>query len=549
MNFPWEIYARAEREAVASQLPGRQDGPADAYRHILAAAEAVRQGYPESVVRAWGEWRERDNPPDRAAMDKHNNDVGIGIGKNARSWQEVLERARKAVSNGSTNSTDPNTASWRPPSEWDGNPKNDATPDPNDRLPTTETNWPPRWPPQGIPSPDDPNWWREFPFPGTQPKECTPYDLDGNGIPDRFEPLKFSPLGDIFNRAKNWVWPRDPIILDLDGDGLETVGLASNVYFDHDGDGVLTKTGWAGANDALLVWDRNGNGTIDTGAELFGDFTVLPNGTLAPNGFAALAALDANGDGVIDATDPAFAELKLWRDISQDGVSQGGELVSLADAGIVSLNLANTLKNQNLANGNQLTREGSFTRADGSTSAMGEFRLATDTFNTRFAEPVEVPEALKTLPTMGGAGNVRELQQAAAQSSSLASVLAQFQNAGTRAEQKALLDQLITAWADTSGMAKSLEERAAGKYRIVYEAFGNERRASHIDTVAFAAVSSGSVGGSGGGAALMIDFGGMYLSERYRNLISEWSRKLHVLEAFNGQYFFNLPEKKSQTDG
>jgi hypothetical protein len=150
---------------------------------------------------------------------------------------------------------------------------------------------------------------------------------------------------------------------------------------------------------------------------------------------------------------------------------------------------------------------------------------------------------------MGGAGNVRELQQAAAQSSSLAGVLAQFQNAGTRAEQKALLDQLITAWADTSGMAKSLEERASGKYRIVYEAFGNERRSSSIDTVAFAAVSSGSVGGSGGGAALMTDFGGMYLSERYRNLISEWSRKPHVLEAFNGQYFFNLPEKKSQTEG
>ncbi|MDD3761653.1 MAG: hypothetical protein PHO57_12650, partial [Acidithiobacillus sp.] len=352
-----------------------------------------------------------------------------------------------------------------------------------------------------------------------------------------------------FDSAKNWVWPRDPILLDLDGNGLETVGLASNVYFDHDGDGILTRTGWVGQGDALLVWDRNGNGTIDTGAELFGDFTVLPNGTLAPNGFAALAALDANGDGVIDATDPAFAELKLWRDISQDGVSQGGELVSLADAGIVSLNLAHSLKNQRLANGNTLAREGTFTRADGSTSAMGEFKLAIDTFDTRFAEEIEVPEALRVLPNMQGAGNVRELQQAAAQSSSLAGVLAQFQNAGTRAEQKALLDQLITAWADTSGMAKSLEERASGKYRIVYEAFGNERRSSSIDTVAFAAVSSGSVGGSGGGAALMTDFGGMYLSERYRNLISEWSRKLHVLEAFNGQYFFNLPEKKSQTDG
>uniref|UniRef100_UPI000AC8708B calcium-binding protein n=1 Tax=Comamonas kerstersii TaxID=225992 RepID=UPI000AC8708B len=78
------------------------------------------------------------------------------------------------------------------------------------------------------------------------------------------------------------------------------------------------------------------------------------------------------------------------------------------------------------------------------------------------------------------------------------------------------------------------------------EAFGNERRSSSIDTVAFAAISSGSVSGSAG---LMSDAGGLYLSERYRNLISDWSRKLHVLEAFNGQYFFNLPEQKSQTAG
>ena len=150
-----------------------------------------------------------------------------------------------------------------------------------------------------------------------------------------------------WGRAKNWVWPRDPIILDLDGNGLETVGLAANVHFDHDGDGVLTKTGWAGKNDALLVWDRNTNGSIDTGAELFGDFTMLPNGTLAPNGFAALAALDLNGDGVLDANDPAFVELKIWRDADQNGKTGTGELISLLDAGIVSLNLANTLKYHN----------------------------------------------------------------------------------------------------------------------------------------------------------------------------------------------------------
>jgi hypothetical protein len=279
----------------------------------------------------------------------------------------------------------------------------------------------------------------------------------------------------------------------------------------------------------------------------FGDFTPLPNGTLAPNGFAALAAFDSNGDGILDAPAPAFAELKLWRDTSQDGRTGEGELISLADAGIVSLNLANTLKNQNLANGNQLTREGSFTRLDGTTGGMGEFRLAIDTFDTRFAEEIDVPEALKTLPNMQGAGKVRELHQAAAQSGNVAGVLAQFQGAPTRTKQQALLDQLLTVWADTSGMAESLEERASGTYRIVYEAFGNERRSSSIDTAAFAALSSGSVGGSG--AALMTDAGAPYLSEHYRNLISEWSRKLHVLEAFNGQYFFNLPDKKSQTAG
>ena len=351
-----------------------------------------------------------------------------------------------------------------------------------------------------------------------------------------------------FNRAKSWTWPRDPIILDLDGDGLETVGLAGNVYFDHDGDGVLTKTGWAGKNDALLVWDRNANGRIDTGAELFGDFTVLPNGTLAPNGFAALAALDANGDGVIDASDPAFHELKLWRDTSQDGQTGAGELITLADAGIVSLNLAHTLKNQNLANGNQLTREGSFTRTDGTTSAMGEFNLATDTFNTKFAEQIEVPEALKTLPNMQGAGKVRELRQAATQSDGVASLLAQFQNAATRAEQKALLDPLLSAWADTSGMAKNLDARAQGQYIIQYEAFGNDRRSDHIDSVGFvAAQTAGPLTFEGMTGALSTDIGASYLSAHYRELIDSWNQKLHALEAFNGQYFFNLPTQKSQT--
>ncbi len=209
-----------------------------------------------------------------------------------------------------------------------------------------------------------------------------------------------------FDSAKTWTPPRDPLILDLDGDGLETVGLASNVYFDHDNDGVLSKTGWVGQDDALLVWDRNSNGSIDSGAELFGDFTVLPNGTLAPNGFAALAALDSNSDDILDANDPAFAELKLWRDVAQQGQTGSGELISLADAGIVSLSLTNSLKNQNLANGNQLTREGSFTRADGTTSGMGEFCLAIDTL--RFKPGVALADVRESRCWQGATGGAHD---------------------------------------------------------------------------------------------------------------------------------------------
>jgi VCBS repeat-containing protein len=378
--------------------------------------------------------------------------------------------------------------------------------------------------------------------------------INGNEIEKRTpnNDSLFDNLKKLWEQVKNWVWPRDPIILDLDGDGLETVGLNANIHFDHDGDGVLTRTGWAGKDDALLVWDRNANGTIDTGAELFGDFTPLPNGTLAPNGFAALAALDANGDGVIDASDPAFAELKLWRDADQNGATGTGELISLLDAGIVSLNLAHALKNQRLANGNTLSREGSFTRTDGSTSAMGEFHLAVDTFDTRFANEIEVPEELKTLPNMGGAGNVRELQQAAAQSGSVAGLVNQFQSATTRAEQKALLDRLLTAWAGTSGMAGTIEERAAGRHYIEYIAIGNARGSANVRRNEWGMMDTGGqmlpmVGGGNSRVVVTFHADSPAITESYRALIAAWSRTLHVLEAFNGQYFFNLPTQKSQT--
>jgi VCBS repeat-containing protein len=347
----------------------------------------------------------------------------------------------------------------------------------------------------------------------------------------------------LFSRAKTWMPDCDPVILDLDGNGLQTVGPEGAAYFDHDGDGVRTRTGWVGQGDALLVWDRNTNGTIDTGAELFGDFTPLPNGALAPNGFAALAALDSNGDGVIDASDPAFAELRLWRDADVNGVSATQELITLVEAGITSLNLGYSLTNQRLSNGNTLVRQGSLSRADGSSSAMGEFHFAIDTFDAQFVESVEVPEAISVLANMRGSGAVRELHQAAALSPELADVLQRFGAATTRAEQTALLDELLAGWAGTSGMAASMEARTGGALRVEYSAFGTASRSVHIVPVP---IGDGALLPLSG---LLTDAGASYLSSAYKQLIADWTHKLHVLEAFNGQYFFNLPGTGSQTTG
>ena len=523
----WKDLGRPEPDP-SPKNPTQNDLEFDAFRHAYTHATWVRD-FGEDLSRWQGDRIELDNKnnqTDKGQRDMRgdlvNNEKGREIGRDApgnATDRQIAERVLDAIKKGDLvldKQTDPRTLPENFPKDLNPIDK-DWSDIPGDILD--------RWLDQL--KKDIQDAWKDF----------------TDGLDDFGKDIK-----DWWDRAKNWVWPRDPIILDLDGNGLETVGLAANIYFDHDGDGVLTRTGWAGKGDALLVWDRNANGSIDTGAELFGDFTPLPNGTLAPNGFAALAALDSNGDGILDASDPAFAELKLWRDADQNGVTGAGELISLLDAGIVSLNLANTLKNQNLANGNQLAREGSFTRTDGTTSAMGEFNLATDTFNTKFAEQIEVSEALKALPNMQGAGNVRELQQAAAQSDTVAGLLAQFQGAVTRAEQKALIDQLITAWADTSGMAKNLDARAQGHYIIQYEAFGNDRRADHIDSAGFiVAQTAGPLTFEGMTGALSTDIGASYLSAHYRELIDSWNQKLHALEAFNGQYFFNLPTQKSQT--
>ncbi|KXS47256.1 MAG: Hemolysin-type calcium-binding protein [Marinobacter sp. T13-3] len=159
--------------------------------------------------------------------------------------------------------------------------------------------------------------------------------------------------------------PGSPLALDLDGDGIETTGLESDVYFDHDGDSFRERSGFVAPDDGLLALDINGDGEINSGAELFGNHTRLTDGTSAANGFLALRELDTNADNVIDANDERYADLRVWRDLDQDGKSDEGELFTLDEVGVESLSVSYHNQHYTDEFGNEHRQVGSYVTTSG----------------------------------------------------------------------------------------------------------------------------------------------------------------------------------------
>lgn len=111
---------------------------------------------------------------------------------------------------------------------------------------------------------------------------------------------------DEFDKAGKAQPPRDPLVIDLGEEGITLHSISNGVNFDLDNNGFAEKTAWIGTEDGFLAFDRNGNGKIDNGGELFGDQVILSDGSKSTSGFDALADIDENSDGIIDSNDSIF---------------------------------------------------------------------------------------------------------------------------------------------------------------------------------------------------------------------------------------------------
>ncbi|HKE59668.1 MAG TPA: hypothetical protein VKB46_23315, partial [Pyrinomonadaceae bacterium] len=151
-----------------------------------------------------------------------------------------------------------------------------------------------------------------------------------------------------------------PVLIDVEGNGFALTDVGHGVHFDMGGDGHQEPIAWtqAGADDAWLVLDRNGNSKIDSSKEMFGNFTDQPNATTTRNGFAALAEYDrnengGNGDGRITSKDSVFSKLQLWQDGNHNGESEPNELHTLPSLGLMSVELAYKVSNRTDQFGNR----------------------------------------------------------------------------------------------------------------------------------------------------------------------------------------------------
>lgn len=240
-----------------------------------------------------------------------------------------------------------------------------------------------------------------------------------------------------------------PLIIDMNGDGVKTLAKDKhNVYFDLDNNSFAQSTGWASQDDALLVLDRNQNNMIDNGSELFGNYTPLKNGENATNGFHALAEFDENQDGLLDKSDAIWTQLKLWKDLNTNGVSEANELINLSESELESIDLAYKNNRYYDSGNNYHGQISKVTWKDKTQTDIVDIWFHNDPSDAR-ALPINsaISEEIALLPNIASFGNMYSLHMAMALKPSLVEKVKSYIQASPE-DKESLLDSLIYSWAD-----------------------------------------------------------------------------------------------------
>jgi hypothetical protein len=237
-----------------------------------------------------------------------------------------------------------------------------------------------------------------------------------------------------------------PLIVDLDGDGLDLIAVtASTAFFDLDNDGFVERVGWVGPDDALLAIDLDGNGRIQTRNELFGG---SPS-----DGFASLRLLDSNADNRITAADARFADLRVWRDLNGNGVSEANELQSLSAAGITSISLASVhLTTPQTIAGNSVTDTSTFTWTAGGTGTIADVWFSVNQSFSFDVRPVTIVTDALFLPTLRGYGTLSSLTAQMSRDPSLLDLLQDFVETPIADVTDAQIRDIMYRWAGVDGI-------------------------------------------------------------------------------------------------
>lgn len=211
---------------------------------------------------------------------------------------------------------------------------------------------------------------------------------------------------------------------------------------------------------------------------------------------------DTNGDGIVNHLDDNWHNIKVWRDLNQDGQTDEGELFTLEELGISGFDI-NAIQAARSTNGSIISAVGTYYKTDGTTGQIGNLLFASDPLQSEFTDEVEIPDEIRALAPVGcpGSGQVRDILQAASLDADFKGIFLTYSQASTWAEQNALISDLVLAWGNTSSMP-TMQEFYQDQYEIQYSYNGSSLNSADI--------------------------------QQYLNM-------LHVMDVFAGRYSLSFP--------